>query len=79
MENYQCKIEKKIKQVLRSRLNFEDVNRTSNTVRGFTEHLHRILFCCSRVLMSLCCILTLDANFLLTVTILFSLPILTFV
>ena len=37
------------------------------------------LICCSRVLISLCCILTLDANFILTVTILFSLPILTFV
>ena len=37
------------------------------------------LFCCSRVLIPLCCILTLDANFQLTVTILFSLPILTFV
>ena len=37
------------------------------------------LFCCSRVLISLRCILTLDGNFLLTVTILFSLPILKFV
>ena len=33
------------------------------------------LFCCSRVLISLCCILTLDAYFLLMVIILFSLPI----
>ena len=37
------------------------------------------LFNCSRVLISLYCILTLNADFLLTVIILFSLPILTFV
>ena len=58
-------------------------------VRGYVFIFFHCLMCyflrahfpifCSRVLISLCCILTLDANFLLTITILFSLPILTFV
>ena len=45
---------------------------------SFVAHAFSYSIFCSCVLISLCCILMLDANFLLTVPIIFSLPILTF-